>query len=287
MRMGVGVGEAAGTAPSLSMLSDYVPRERRARSLSVISIGAVMGLGLGMIVGGYLNEWFNWRVAFLAAGIPGMVLAVVMRLTVREPARGASEEGSASTEGESFLDSLRYLFSLRTYRFILGANAFSLFAAMGRNLWEPEFLIRIYELGSGSAGFWYFITSPLPSALGIYLGGNLADRLGARDTRWYLWVPALGQLVSVPILVSFPALARERPPDRPYLLGLDRHLDDSGGLRAELGGVGLQRLLHRPLPRDDPEHREGADACARSSDLLHGEQLHRAHLWSLAGRHGL
>jgi MFS family permease len=203
MRMGVGVGEAAGTAPSLSMLSDYVPQRRRARSLSVISIGAVTGLGFGMIVGGYLNDYYGWRMAFLAVGLPGILLAVLMRLTVREPPRGASEKGGTDTKGQSVSESVRYLFSLRTFWFIVVANAFSLFAAMGRNLWEPTFLVRTYELGTGSAGLWYFLTSPLPSMLGIFLGGYLADRLGAKDPRWYLGVPALGQLVSVPILVGF------------------------------------------------------------------------------------
>ncbi len=86
---------------------------------------------------------------------------------------------------------------------ILVANAFSLFAAMGRNLWEPAFIIRIYDMGPGAAGLWYFVTSPLPSAFGIWLGGRLADGLGMRDARWYLWIPALGQLLSVPILIGF------------------------------------------------------------------------------------
>ena len=203
MRMGVGVGEAAGTAPTLSMLSDYVPPERRGRGLSVVSIGAVTGMGLGMVVGGYLNELYGWRTAFLAAGLPGIVLALVIRLTVKEPPRGGSDARGRSTEGESFGGSIRYLLSLRTFRIILLANAFSLFAAMGRNLWEPEFIVRIYDMGTASAGLWYFLTSPVPSMLGIYLGGRFGDRLGSRDTRWYLLVPAIGQLISVPILLAF------------------------------------------------------------------------------------
>jgi MFS family permease len=203
MRMGVGVGEAAGTAPSLSMLSDYVPRERRASSLSVISIGAVTGLGFGMILGGHLNELYGWRMAFLVAGLPGVLLALILRFTVAEPPRGASEKGKVDTAGVSVTESVAYLFSLRTFWFILVANAFSLFAAMGRNLWEPEFLVRTYELGTGSAGTWYFLTSPLPSMLGIFLGGYFADRLGSRNAGWYLVVPAVGQLVSVPILLAF------------------------------------------------------------------------------------
>ncbi len=202
MRMGVGVGEAGATAPSVSMLSDYLPPERRARGMSVISIGAVVGMGIGMVAGGWIYERFGWRGAFIAAGLPGVFLAVVYRLTIREPVRGGSEGRSAIPSG-AFLPDLKALLGTRTYLFILGANAFSLFASMGRNLWEPTFLVRTYEMGQFHAGTWYFLTSPVPSMLGIFLGGYFADRFGKRDKRWYLWVPAFGQLVSAPILVCF------------------------------------------------------------------------------------
>ncbi len=220
MRMGVGVGEAGATAPSVSMLADYLPPSRRARGISVISIGAVVGMGLGMIVGGYIEQEFGWRFAFLAAGLPGIALALVFRLTIREPERGASE-GRRAKDREPFLPSLRELLRTRTYQFILIANGFSLFAAMGRNLWEPSFLIRSYQLNEFGAGTWYFLTSPVPSMFGIFLGGALADRLARRDERAYMWVPALGQALSVPILVGFllwPVDDRIAPPG--FLSGL-------------------------------------------------------------------
>jgi MFS family permease len=202
VRMGVGVGEAGATSPSVSMLSDYLPPSRRARGMSVVSIGAVVGIGLGMVVGGWVEQRWGWRSAFLAVGLPGVLIAAIFRFTVREPERGANEglDGSARV---AFWPSLRVLLSSRTYQFILLANAFSLLAAMGRNLWEPSFLIRSYGMNELTAGSWYFVTSPVPSMLGIFLGGYLADRLGARDKRWYMWIPALGQATSVPILVAF------------------------------------------------------------------------------------
>ncbi len=202
MRMGVGVGEAGATAPSVSLLSDYLPPERRARGMSVISNGAVVGMGLGMVFGGMIHEAFGWRMAFVAVGAPGLLLAVLYRLTVKEPPRGSSE-GRRSIEAGAFLTSLRALFATRAYLFILAANGFSLFASMGRNMWEPSFLIRTYEMGQTHAAIWYFLTSPLPSMVGIFLGGFLSDRLGQRDPRFHLWVPAFGLGVSVPILIAF------------------------------------------------------------------------------------
>lgn len=202
MRMGVGVGEAGATAPSVSMISDYLPPERRGAGMSVISIGAVIGMGLGMMLGGWVHEQFGWRGAFIAAGLPGVVLALLYRLTVKEPERGVSEGRSAPVDG-AFLPNLKTLLGMRTYLAILVANGFSLFASMGRNLWEPTFLVRTYEMGQFHAASWYFLTSPLPSILGIFLGGYFADRLIKRDERFFLWVPAFGQIVSVPILVCF------------------------------------------------------------------------------------
>jgi MFS family permease len=218
MRMGVGVGEAAGTPASISLLTDYVPPERRARGLSVVSIGAVAGMGLGMIAGGWINQQWGWRTAFVVAGAPGMILALIMRLTVREPARSGGAASARTGEAHSAWSAGRHLFGLRTYRLIVIANAVALFASMGRNLWEPAFLMRTYGLASGMAGTWYFVIAPLPSALGIYLGGYLADRLGQRDVRWYLGIPALGQFLSVPLLTAFLVWPVSH---RVSLLGLD------------------------------------------------------------------
>ena len=114
--------------------------------MSVISIGAVVGMGLGMVLGGWIHDVWGWRTAFIAAGVPGILLALIYRLTVREPERGGSE-GREAVEISAFWPSLRALFGTRIYLLILGANGFSLFASMGRNLWEPAFLVRTWVIG--------------------------------------------------------------------------------------------------------------------------------------------
>lgn len=202
-RMAVGIGEAAGSAPSQSLISDYVPPERRARGLSVVSIGAVAGLALGQIAGGWLGEWYGWRAAFVIAGVPGIAVALLVRFTVAEPPRGHSEGGVRSGTSESLGEAVRYMLSLPSFLWLLVAGSLALIASMGRNLWEPTFLIRVYGMREGAAGTWYFLIGPLPAALGIYLGARLADRLGQRDARWYMWVPVIGLTIAAPLQSAF------------------------------------------------------------------------------------
>ncbi len=195
LRMGVGIGEASASSPGQSLIASYVAPHKRARSLSVIAIGSVLGLAIGMMLGGYVSEWRGWRTAFVLAGLPGLVFSVVFFATIREPAR--------SERSVSWLDTLRAMWAIRSFRWIVAGQATALFASMGRNLWEPTFLRRVYEMGAGEAGSWYFLTSPLPSAFGIFLGGYLADRLGRRDIRFAMWVPTIGQIACLPLLTAF------------------------------------------------------------------------------------
>jgi predicted MFS family arabinose efflux permease len=194
-RMAVGIGEAAGSAPSQSMITDYVPAERRARALSVVSIGAIAGLAVGQIAGGWLGEWYGWRAAFVIVGLPGIAVAILVRFTVREPVRSGSPG--------SFFDALWYMLRLPSFRWILVCGSLALVASMGRNLWEPTFLRRVYGFDAATAGTWYFLIGPLPAALGIYLGARIGDQLGSRDARWYLWIAVIGQVIATPLQTAF------------------------------------------------------------------------------------
>ena len=195
LRMGVGIGEASSTAPGLSLISSYVRPDQRSQSLSVIAIGAVLGLAIGMMLGGYISEWRGWRTAFVVAGLPGIIFSVIFFRTIREP--------NNIEHPVTWMETIKEMLAMRSYRWIIAGQATALFASMGRNLWEPTFLRRVYEMGAGEAGTWYFFTSPLPSAVGIYIGGRFADRLWKRDIRWSMWVPTIGQIACVPLLALF------------------------------------------------------------------------------------
>jgi MFS family permease len=204
MRMGVGVGEASAGPAIQSLISDTVPPEGRSRGLSFISMGAVLGIAVGMAGGGWLNELWGWRIAFLVAGAPGLVVALLFRFTIREPARGAIEGRSESQEKKgSLLEDCRYLLSLPSMRWLLVAHGFALLYTSGKGAWEPTFIRRVYDMGSGSAGTWYFLTTPIPSIFGLFLGGWLCDRWSQRDRRAHLWVPILSLVGSLPFMILF------------------------------------------------------------------------------------
>jgi MFS family permease len=202
-RVGVGVGEAAGSPPAHSLLSDYFPPERRATALSIYSSGIYVGVMFGYLAGGWLSELFTWRVAFFVVGLPGLVLAVVVRVTVREPRRGRTEHGPVDAGRENLRDVARFLMARRTFVLAAIGCGLTAFSGYGFGAWVPAFLGRVRGMGSGEIGTWIGLANGITGAGGAILGGYVADRLGVRDRRWYLWVPAWSTLLAIPLAIPF------------------------------------------------------------------------------------
>jgi MFS family permease len=201
-RIGVGIGEAAGTPPSHSLISDYFPPARRATALATMSVGSALGVMMSYFAGGWLNELYGWRVVLITFGAPGMLLALLIRLTLREPPRGRFDARSNEAR-PSLREALGFLLRLRSYRhLVLGASLHS-FAFAGASFWYPPFLSRVHGLSSGEIGTLLALLSSLTSATGIYVGGRVCDRLGKRDVRWYMGIPAIGSIASVPFSILF------------------------------------------------------------------------------------
>ncbi len=197
-RIGVGVGEAGGSPPSHSMISDLFPAERRASALGFYSTGVSIGILFGFLMGGWLNEFFGWRVAFLVVGVPGILLALVVRFTLVEPRRGLSEARGDNPEPVPVGDVVKLLWARRSFRHMAWAGALSAFAGYSVANWSASFMIRSYGMSTGELGTWLALIIGVGGAVGVFGGGLLADKLARRDVRWYMWLPALAGVVSLP-----------------------------------------------------------------------------------------
>lgn len=201
-RIGVGVGEAGGSPPSHSIISDIFPPNRRATAIGFYSMGVNIGILFGFLAGGWLNEFFGWRVAFLVVGVPGVALALLLRFTIAEPVRGLHDGASATSEPVPFGDVLRLLWSRRTFRHMALGAGLNAFCGYGIANWTASFMIRSYQMPTGELGTWLAAIIGLGGAISVFLGGMLADRLAPRDQRWYAWVPCIAGFIAVPFMAA-------------------------------------------------------------------------------------
>jgi predicted MFS family arabinose efflux permease len=201
-RIGVAIGEAGGSPPAHAMISDYFPPRERGRALAIYSTGVYLGILFGFLAGGWLNEFFGWRVAFMVVGVPGLLVAALVRLTLTEPRRGESEGHRAAEPAPPLRDSLKTLWNLRSFRYLGLAFGFTAFVTYGNGNFGPSFLARTFQLSSGEIGTVLGLFGGLGGMAGTYLGGFLGDRLGGRDIRWYLWVPAIALLIAIPLRLA-------------------------------------------------------------------------------------
>jgi len=214
-RMGVGVGEAGCSPTAHSLLSEYTPREKRAITLSFYSIGGTIGVMLGMGLGAVVAEAYGWRTAFLVAGAPGLILAVVALFTLKEPRRALKAAGklaALASEHVPTRDVLRVLMRKPTFWFFAGGAALYALVAYAHSHFLASYFLRGYtpqltELAAsfgmqprGFLGMSLGLISGAGGIVGSLVGGWFADKYGARDLRWYGVLPAVFPLLSTPIL---------------------------------------------------------------------------------------
>ncbi len=203
-RIGVGVGEAGASPPSHSLISDYFPIETRATALSIYALGIPFGAMIGNFVGGWGAEAIGWRNTFVLVGLPGILIALLIWFTLREPPRGmADARTAASTSDDQPAPSVKEVIALLwqrvSFRHIAFAAGLHAFVGYGAGTWNAPFLIRSHEMPITEVGSWLALISGI-GAIGTFAGGYLADKLGDRygDRRWYLWVPGYSTLIMVP-----------------------------------------------------------------------------------------
>ena len=194
-RLGVGVGEAGGVAPSYALIAEYFPPERRARALAIFSLGVPIGLASGTLLGAYLTHWISWRAAFLVMGVAGIGLAPILFWLVRDPPR----KGAAAADSARILPVFALLARKPTFWLMAFAASCSSLCGYGLALWTPSVLMRSYGLELVGTAHFFASLLLIGGTAGVLLGGVLADRLGTGDRRWYAWLPAIAWLITAPM----------------------------------------------------------------------------------------
>jgi MFS family permease len=202
-RIGVGVGEAGCSPPAHSLIADYFPPDQRASALSIYALGIPIGSILGLLAGGWIAEFWGWRVAFFVVGIPGILLAIVVKMTLLEPIRGMSDAVQAGQPEQPPLGfTLKILLGNKTLVHISMGGALTSFVGYGLGQWLPAYFIRWHGMGIAETATYFGLVLGVASAIGTVLGGTLADKLAKRDIRMYTWLPAAGVLLAFPFYVA-------------------------------------------------------------------------------------
>jgi predicted MFS family arabinose efflux permease len=196
-RFGTGIGEA-GTGPSInSVIADlYAPAER-ATALSFYTAGLNIGLLVAFFGGGWISDHYGWRVAIVSAGVPGLLLTLLLLFTVREPKRGLIE-ALPDMAPPSFVSVVKYLWAQRSFRWMAIGTSFSSFGGYAGIAFIPTFLKISHHMTQAEVGVALALLTGVGGAIGTYLAGVFADRYGARDVRWNMYVPIIATFVAIP-----------------------------------------------------------------------------------------
>lgn len=194
-RVLTGVGEA-GTGPaSQSLISDLFRPHERATAQAGYAVGVNVGLMVAFFCGGWIAQDFGWRVAFIAAGLPGLLLVLVLMAFVKEPVRRAA---ALETDNPTLADTVKVLWQRRSFLWLIIGGGLSAFSIYGVTMFVPSFLMRSHGLSPADVGLILALYVGLGGGIATFFSGVVADRLSVKDMRWNMYVPALAALISLP-----------------------------------------------------------------------------------------
>ncbi|MDB9789095.1 MFS transporter [Gammaproteobacteria bacterium] len=204
-RVGVGIGEAGGSPPAHSIVSDIFPAAQRATALSIYSLGVYGGILVGTVGGAYLVQYFDWRTAFIVVGLPGLILAFIVRFVIKEPPRGMAES-RRDIAPPGFFKVMRILASRKAFKHLSFACALHAFVTYGMGNFMPLFLGRIHDMPILDIGLYYGLIAGIGGLAGTFFGGWYSDRKSNQhgDMRWYIWIPFISTVAAIPLaLITF------------------------------------------------------------------------------------
>ena len=197
-RVLVGIGEAGCTPPSHALISDYYSRTERASAMAIYGLGSPIGVFVGFLLGGWIADAAGWRVALFAFAAPGLIVALVVFLTLRDPPRGHADGITVVESVPNPFAAFGTLWAKGTFRhMVLGGSMYGLIM-VAVLIWIPSFFVRTHELDVATVGTWLAFTHGIPHALGLLAGGFLADRLGRVSVRAPVLLCAFAQLAAAP-----------------------------------------------------------------------------------------
>jgi len=200
-RIGVGIGEAGCSPPSHSMISDMFPPKQRATGLAIYSTGIYVGILLGFLLGGWINQFFGWRLAFMVVGLPGIILAIILKKTVQEPTKGVHDLTTLNKGNTTFKQCFSYLIRIPTIRLILIGSALSGMAGYAISIWSASYMIRTFHMETGEVGTWLALVIGIVGGIATLGSGKFADKMAWKSVRWYAWIPALASVLMVPAVI--------------------------------------------------------------------------------------
>ncbi|MGB3811371.1 MAG: MFS transporter [Parvibaculum sp.] len=203
-RIGVGIGEAGSSPPSLSIITDLYPREQRSAAMAIYSLGTYFGAMLGLVIGGWVAHYYGWRMVFFIVGLPGLIIALLVRYTIAEPKRTMPIPAAGGLPGKSrVLDGFKHLWRMKTTRHLLVGGSLSAMFGYGSTIWAAAFLSRSHGFTSAEIGTIIGPILGICGGLGSLSGGYLADYLAARDIRWNAWMVGIAKALAIPFFLCF------------------------------------------------------------------------------------
>ena len=202
-RIGVGIGEAGSSPPSHSMIADLYPLEKRGAAMGVYAAGINLGVLIGFLVGGFIDEWYGWRMAFFIVGVPGIFLGLLMFLTVREPMRSSPPKPLPKNLFKEVWNTFVLMMSIPSLRHIVIGCTLVVFVGYGTTYWNGVFFRRLHGLSPSETGVLLALIGGIIGGVGTFFGGWLADRLAQRDQRAYVWLTAAVKILIAPFVAWF------------------------------------------------------------------------------------
>ncbi len=201
-RVGVGIGEAGCTPPANSLIADYYAPRDRSQALGVYAMGVTLGTMFANLIGGWVTDVFDWRTAFFVVGLPGLLIAIVFKLTVKEPPRGYTDPANReSKEQVDLREAIRELMSKPAFWLMTGGATVAAFCGYGISSFQSIFLVRTHGITTGEAAIWINTPVSLSAAIGTFATGWLATKLYQKHPGAIAWVPAIGLALSIPFYI--------------------------------------------------------------------------------------